>query len=237
MLLHGLGSSGHDWENQVPNFADRYQVITCDLRGHGRTSKPRGRYSISQFASDVAALLTELGLAPVHLAGISMGGMVAFEMAIRYPRLPKSLTIINSYPEARVENFRDRLLVWRRFLLLEVLGVRRMGAVLAGHLFPGQVDLQRQFVERWAENDKRAYRESLRAIVGWDVEDRIDEITCPVLVVASDQDYFPLEEKQAYVGKMRNARLFVIEDARHAVTAEKPERFNQILDEFLGGLG
>lgn len=236
LLLHGLGSSSRDWEKQVPHFVDHYQVITCDLRGHGQTSKPRGPYSMAQFAGDVSALLTELGLASVHLAGISMGGMVAFEMAICSPNLLKSLTIINSYPQTRIETFKDRLLVWRRFLLLDLLGVQRMGAVLAGNLFPGQDDLQAQFVERWAENDKRAYRESLRAIVGWDVEDRIHEIVCPVLIIASDQDYFPLEEKQAYARKMRNVQLMVIEDARHAVTAEKPEQFNRVLDEFLNSL-
>jgi pimeloyl-ACP methyl ester carboxylesterase len=57
-----------------------------------------------------------------------------------------------------------------------------------------------------------------------------------VLVVASDQDYMPLGEKQAYTAKIPNARLVVIENARHAVTAERPEQFNAVLDEFLLGL-
>ncbi|GAB4420634.1 MAG: alpha/beta hydrolase [Anaerolineales bacterium] len=236
MLLHGLGSSSRDWEMQVRHFSARYKVVLCDLRGHGRTSKPRGRYSIAQFSDDVAALLASLKLDPVHLVGISMGGMVAFDFAIRFPDMLKSLTIINSYPETRIENLKDRLMAWRRFFLLEALGLRQMGAVLANHLFPEQEDLRKKFVDRWGENDKRAYRESLRAVIDWDVEGRIHEITCPTLVVASDQDYFPLAEKQAYVSKMRDAKLVVIENARHAVTVQKPEQFNRILDEFLSGL-
>lgn len=233
LFLHGLGSSTRDWELQIPYFVDRFKVIVCDLRGHGCTSKPSGPYSITQFAKDVAALLSELNIAPVHLVGISMGGMVAFEFAIRFPDSLKSLVIINSYPETRIENVKELLLAWRRFLLLDVLGVKRMGAVLASHLFPEQEDLRMKFVKRWAENDKRAYRESLRAIIGWDVEYQINEIKCPTLVVASDADYFPLEEKQAYVEMMPNAKLVVIENARHAVTAQKSGQFNQILDEFL----
>ncbi len=236
LFLHGLGSSTQDWELQIPYFVDRFKVIVCDLRGHGETSKPSGPYSIGQFAGDVAELLLELKIFPVHLAGISMGGMVAFEFAIKFPKLLKSLVIINSYPETRIENFKDRLMVWRRFLLLDVLGVRLMGVVLANHLFPEQKDMRTKFVKRWAENDKQAYRESLQAIVGWDVENRIHEISCPTLVVASDEDYFPLIEKQKYVRKMRNAKLEVIENARHAVTAQKPEKFNQILDGFLTGI-
>ena len=233
LFLHGLGSSSRDWELQIPCFADRFKVIVCDMRGHGRTSKPRGPYSIALFAGDVAGFLSELELAPVHMVGISMGGMVAFDFAIRFPDLLKSLTIVNSYPETRVENIKELLLVWRRFLLLDVLGVKRMGAVLAIHLFPEQEDLRTKFVKRWAENDKRAYRDSLRAIVGWDVENCINEIRCPTLVVASDEDYFPLEEKQAYVRMMPNANLVVVENARHAVTAQKPEQFNNILNTFL----
>lgn len=236
LFLHGLGSSTRDWELQIPYFIDRFKVIVCDLRGHGRTSKPQGTYSIAQFAGDVASFLSELDLAPVHLVGISMGGMVSFDFAIRFPHLLKSLTIVNSYPETRIENIKDLLMTWRRFLLLDILGVKRMGVVLASHLFPEQEDLRTKFVKRWAENDKRAYRESLRAVIGWDVENRINEIRCPTLVVASDEDYFPLEEKQAYVRMMSDAKLVVIENARHAVTAQKPEQFNRFLDDFLSNV-
>lgn len=238
LLIHGLGSSSRDWEKQVDDFAGHYQVITYDVRGHGCSSKPVGPYSIKLFAEDTAALLKQLDILPAHVVGISMGGMIAFELALDFPNLVKSLTIVNSYPEVRVENFQDRLTVWRRFLLLEVLGMRGMGAALSKVLFinPEQEDLRKTFVEHWAENDKRAYRESLRAIVGWDVEDRLGEIRCPTLIVASDEDYMPLEEKRAYAAKIPDARLVVIKDARHAVTAEKPEQFNAALEAFLAGL-
>lgn len=239
LFIHGLGSSSRDWEKQVPHFTDSYKVITFDVRGHGRSSKPPGPYSIVQFAQDTAGLLEELNSTPAHVIGISMGGMIAFELGVNYPEVVESLTIVNSYPEMRVESFAERLMVWRRYLLLELLGVRRMGVALAANLFPGaeQAELRTLFIERWAENDKRAYRESLRALVGWDVEDRIHDIGCPVLVVASDGDYFPLEEKRAYTAKMKNARLVVIEAARHAVTAEKPEEFNAVLSAFLAEVG
>jgi 3-oxoadipate enol-lactonase len=68
------------------------------------------------------------------------------------------------------------------------------------------------------------------------VEEHISEIRCPVLMIASDQDYMPLEEKKAYAAKIPNAKLVVIEDARHAVTVERPEQFNAILLEFLASL-
>ena len=238
LLIHGLGSSGRDWEKQVPFFEKDYQVIALDLRGHGQSDKPPGPYSIRMFAEDTAALLCELEVESAHIAGISMGGMVALELALQFPELVRRLTIINSYPEMRVETFSEHLQIWRRFLLLELLGMRGIGVILAKRLFPKpeQGELRSLFVERWAANDKRAYRNSLRAIVNWDVEAFLGNITCPVFVVASDQDYMPLDEKRAYTTKMPNARLVVIEDARHAVTVERPDEFNKLLMEFLNTL-
>lgn len=235
LLIHGHGSSGRDWELQVAYFSRRYRVITFDVRGYGTSSKPRGPYSMRLFAEDAAALLQGLGTGPVHVVGISMGGMIALELALGFPGLVKSLVIVNSYPEMRVETWKERLSVVQRFLMVDLLGVRRTGEILSRLLFvkPEQESLREIFVERWAENDKRAYRAGLRAIIGWDVEARLGEIQCPVLVVASDEDYLPVEEKQAYVARIPRARLVVIRDARHAVTAERPEEFNQVVGEFL----
>lgn len=76
----------------------------------------------------------------------------------------------------------------------------------------------------------------MRALVNWSVADQLSNIHCPTLVITSDHDYTPVAAKKAYTMQMPNARLVVIEDARHAVTVEKPEEFNQILAGFLAGL-
>jgi pimeloyl-ACP methyl ester carboxylesterase len=238
LMIHGLGSSSRDWEKQINPFAQKYQVVTLDLRGHGHSDKPPGPYSVRMFAEDTASLMHELNIATSHVVGISMGGMVAFELAVHFPELLRSLTVVNSYPEMRVETFHEHLQVWRRVLFLELLGMRGTGIMLGRHLFPKpeQRDLREIFVGRWAENDKRAYRESFRALLNWDVEQYLGEIRCPTLVIASDQDYMPLEEKRAYSAKIPNSELVIIEDARHAVTVERPEQFNAILKEFLVGI-
>ena len=235
LLIHGHGSSSRDWEMQVAYFSDFYQVITVDVRGCGRSSKPKGPYSLRLFAEDIAALLRALDIDSAHVVGISMGGMIGFELVLGFPGLVKSLTVVNGYPEMRVETWYERFMVLRRFLMVDLLGMRKTGELLSRVLFikPEQEDLRRLFVSRWAENDRRAYRKSLKAIVGWDVESKLGEIKCPVLVVASDEDYLPLEEKQTYTSKIPNSKLIVIKDARHAVTVERPREFNDVLKGFL----
>ena len=151
----------------------------------------------------------------------------------------KSLVIVNSGPEFIVDSFKQRLQVWQRFLILRLLGMRKIGQVLGQRLFPKaeQAPLRSVFFERWAANDPGAYREAMRAIIGWSVADRIADIDCPTLVLASDQDYTPLADKQAWAERMANAELVVIDDARHALPMEKPEAFNAAVESFLAQQG
>jgi 3-oxoadipate enol-lactonase len=235
LFIHGLGSSGRDWELQVAFFSPHYRVVTFDLRGHGQSDHPPGPYSIRLFAADTAGLIERLGIAPAHVVGLSLGGMVAFQLAVDRPDLLRSLVIVNSGPEFVVRSFKDLLGVVQRFLIVRLLGMRRMGEVLAERLFPKpeHAPIREMFAARWAENDRRAYEAAMRAIVGWSVTEHLGEINIPTLVVASDQDYTPVAVKEAYVARMPRAELVVIEDARHAVPVEHPEAFNLALQAFL----
>jgi len=239
LFIHGLGSSTRDWERQVLFFSPRYQVVTFDVRGHGKSDKPPGPYSVRLFAADTAALIKSLGFAQVHVVGISMGGMIAFQLAIDSPGLVKSLAIVNSGPEFVTRTFKERLGVQQRLLIVRLLGMGKMGKVLGERLFPKpeQKQLRRVLVERWAENDKRAYLASLRAIVGWSVVAHLGEIGCPVLVVAADQDYTPVSFKEAYAAKLPHAELAIISDSRHLTPIDRPEEFNEALTTFLSKQG
>ena len=234
-----MGSSSRDWEQQVRFFAERFKVIVFDARGHGKSSKPAGPYSMPLLAMDTQRLLQAIEVIPAHVVGISMGGMIAFQLAVNNPELVKSLVIVNSSPEYIVQTLKQRIQVWQRFLIVKLLGMRKMGKVLSQRLFPEaeQEALRNVFVERWAENDPLAYREAMKAIIGWSVADRIEAINCPMLVIGSEQDYTSVAEKKAYVERIAQAKLLVIEDSRHALPLEKPDVFNAALEEFLMGLG
>lgn len=235
LFLHGLGSSGRDWEKQVAYFSEQYNVITLDTRGHGRSDKPAGPYSIPLFAADVAQLLKALELGPVHVVGLSMGGMITFQLAVERPELLKTITIVNSTPEIVINSFSDRVTLWQRLLIVRLMGMRKMGEFLANRLLPQPefATLRQQFADRWAENDKRAYLHAMKGLVGWSVMAQLPHINTPTLVITADQDYTPVSVKEAHVAKMPHAELAIIPNSHHAVPVERPEQFNSTLEAFL----
>lgn len=235
LLIHGLGSSTLDWEFQIPVLSAHYRVLALDVRGHGRSDKPHGRYRIVDFADDVAALIEHLQLPPVHLVGISMGGMIGFQLGVDQPHLLRSLTIVNSAPQVKARNLRERLEIAKRWLLARLLPLETLAKALGKLLFPRpeQAELRQKVEQRWPRNDKRAYLASLDAIIGWGVRERLQRITCPTLVISADHDYTPVESKQAYVTELPDARLQVIDNSRHATPLDQPQRFNTVLLDFL----
>jgi pimeloyl-ACP methyl ester carboxylesterase len=239
LLLHGLGSSTLDWAPQIEALRGSYRVIALDARGSGRSRDlltPGGPFSVPQFAADAAALLDNRGATPAHVVGLSMGGMIAFQLAVDSPKLVRTLTIVNSGPEL-VPRTRDEIRALRlRRLISRVLGPKGMGRLLAKRLFPKpeQEDKRRLFRQRMAANNKRAYIASQDALFGWSVLDRIEGVEAPTLVVSSDQDYVPVAVKDVWVRRMKHAQHRVVADARHALPIEYPEKLNPLLLEFLG---
>lgn len=235
LLIHGLGSSSRDWEMQDSHFAQHFQMIKVDLRGHGRSDKPRGPYTLPMFAGDVAGLLETLEVYPANVLGISLGGMVAFQLGLDNPGLVKKMVIVNSVPELIPRNLSDRLAFWQRLFIIRFMGMESMGRVLADRFFtaPDQEALKEVFIKRWAENHKPSYRAALKAAYGWSVRERLGEIKAPTLVLGADGDYFPTQDKETYTALIPGARLVVIENSNHALPAEKPEEFNQVVEEFL----
>jgi pimeloyl-ACP methyl ester carboxylesterase len=235
VFIHGLGSSTLDWEYQLEFFSKHFQTLCIDLRGHGKSGKPPGPYSVSQFAADTVTLFQHLKLPPAHITGLSMGGMIAFQLALDAPQLVRSISIINSGPELILRTFAERMAFFQRRLIIRFMGMEHMAQLLAKMLLPEpqQASLQKALAVRWGKNDKKAYLASLDAIINWSVANRISDIKCPTLVVAADKDYTPVSFKEAYVAKIPRAQLSVIHNSRHLTPLDQPEQLNDTLLRFL----
>src|SRR5260221_11161682 len=96
LLLHSLGTNLHVWDWQVDLLATRFRIVRADLRGHGKSDVPAGPYSVEQMAEDIVALLDAMEIETFHLAGLSIGGLIAQQIAHLYRSRVKSLTLCDT---------------------------------------------------------------------------------------------------------------------------------------------
>ena len=235
LLVHGLGSSSEDWRQQIDFFSPNYRVISVDCRGHGLSGKPDQRYSIELYCQDILSLLDHLDIESFHVVGLSMGGMIAFQLGVdKAPRV-KTMTIINSAPAVPYDNYAMKFAVFVRLACIRLFGMEKLAMIVGKKLFPrpDQSDLVNAFCLGYAKIPPSIYIRALKSFLGWSVVDKIENLTMPCLIVAGDQDYTPVSSKQAYVNLMPNAELVVIENSRHATPIDQPEKLNAVIEQFL----
>jgi pimeloyl-ACP methyl ester carboxylesterase len=186
-------------------------------------------------ACDAGALIRALDLGPCHVVGLSLGGMVAFQLAVDQPELVRSLVIVNSGPEVIARTTGGSVALAIRRAMSWCLPMRWLGVAIAARLFPreAQGPMRRAFVAGFATNHRPSYRRAMAAILGWSVSDRLEAVSQPALVISGDRDYTSVERKRSYVGRMPRATLRVVEDSGHATPVDQPAAFNGMVLEFL----
>jgi 3-oxoadipate enol-lactonase len=234
VLLHGLGASSADWECQVPVLSRHFRVIVPDFRGHG-ASERAGEYRVERFAQDTWRLLDRLEVRAPVLVGHSMGGAVAMQMALDRPGAATRLVLANTLPSFLTDTPGKRAMLWLRLVLMGVLGPRRMSEIMTRRLYPHphQARLRAKVARRNARHDRNVYLATIRALTRWSVRDRLGELTLPVLVIASEHDYFEGPEVLRFVASLPDGRLREFAGARHGLPLEQPAEFNAAVLEFL----
>ena len=236
LLLHGLGSTKADWDLQKESFSKEFRVIAPDIRGHGNSSKPEEKeaYGVTKCAEDMKLLLDKLNIAKCMVVGFSMGGAVAFEMAISYSGLISKMVIVNTAPDFNALGEMGEQMIKERTAMLRSQGMEAMAKKVTEGMFPeeDQENLRRSFYSRASRNDLEAYYNSFITLMNWGIGDKVRSIEIPTLVIASDMDYTPISLKESYTSKMKNAKLEIINNSRHGVTMDQPEQFNKALLKF-----
>lgn len=235
VLLHGLGSAAEDWNPQIEHFSRKYTVIAPDLRGHGQSDKDADDFSIERIAADVHELLDSLGVIRAQVIGLSMGGAVAFQLALDRPDLVDNLLIVNSGPSARPKAWRERLYIVQRRIMARLFRPSVFAASIANKLFPddSMTDLRAQFIQRISNNNWRAYRKSIAALAQWSIESHVEKLTMPVVFITAEHDYTTPQWKQHFADRMSNAQVRIVPGTHHALPAEAPDVFNQVVQEYL----
>jgi len=241
LLVMGMGGSCRGWlPLQIPDFSRERRTLIFDHRGVGGSDDPGGPFSTPQFAGDAVGLLDALEIERADVLGISMGGMVAQEMALRHPDRVERLILTGTFsrPDAK-----RRLLLehWRDMTLggapIEVLIRERLLWTLLDETLE-QTDLIQTMVEFFTRDgvpiDGNVFARQCEACLGHDTADRLGEIRHQTLVLCGEQDRFtPLSLHRQLADAIPNAHLVPINYGAHMVMVESAEHFNRIVLQFI----
>jgi 3-oxoadipate enol-lactonase len=227
-----ISGTGGDLRNRPNVFdgplAQSFEVLAYDQRGLGQTSKPAGVYRMSDYAEDAAALLDRLEWGPVPVVGVSFGGMVAQEFAIRFPRLVSRLVLActssggaggASFPLQELEGLDEKTRAERHLVLADT---RRDAAWRSANPERWATYLEMAMKGRRADRDLEGARRQLEARAGHDTWDRLPGLSMPVLLAGGRYDGIaPVENMAAMADRIPGAALRLFEGGHLFLVQDK----------------
>lgn len=235
LLLHSLGTQGAIWDVPAAILARRYRVLRPDLRGHGLSGVTPGPYSVAGLARDMLGLLDALPVATTHVAGVSLGGMVAQALAVQAPERVRSLMLVDTalaIPPVQLWQERAALVRAQGMEPLVEPVVARW--LTAASLHTPEAEGLRTMLRR---TDPEGYAAAAEAVATADLAPAAGRLRMPTLVLVGDEDVAtPVASAEALRDAIPGGRMEVIPGAAHIPTMEQPERVAALMERFLAAV-
>ncbi len=243
ILTMGIGYDSTLWGlHQVPFFSEHFKTIIFDNRDVGRSSKATKAYVIADMADDVAGLMDGLGIERTHLLGLSMGGMIAQEFAIRYPKKLDKL-VLTGTGAANARSKFDPISIWSYIKTQDTNGLMfaaQQFIWLFSESFNRNHEAVNQTLQMLANNPNpvtaEAFQRQAEAYVKHDTLDRLNQVTTPTVVIAGEQDRLtPPWICKEVADAIPNAKYILImgTGSSHVLPLERPDDFNHAVLSFL----
>ena len=247
VLVHGLGGSWQNWLENLPHLArSGYRAIALDLPGFGRSPLPPWELNMPAYGRLLDQFCVQLGLDRAAVVGNSMGGFIAAETAIAAPNWIERLVLVSAAGVSHATMRREPVMVAGR--MLNLLNPIALHANTKGLRRPGIRQLSFQGVFRHPQRIRRellyefsahaigtpGFLPALGALTGYDLLHRLPRVEVPVLLIWGRDDLVvPASDAVGYHQRLADSRIEIFDDCGHVPMAERPVRFNRLLDQFL----
>jgi 3-oxoadipate enol-lactonase len=240
VLLHGWSADGLSYALQVP-LAYKYQLILPDLRGHGRSPKPKTPCHPSLLAADINRLLERLGIEKAIIGGGSFGGLVALQFVLDYPQKVEALILSDTTSNsAVVVPFMDMMLpVLRGPNAVETLRsmISKLAKVSGMIKTPVGAMMMESAFERFADVDPISLLEVSKGMIDIDFTQRLSEIKVPALIIGAKKDMvIPFKYTELLHQGISGSECVVIK-TDHGTPFFRPDEWNRAVQKFLQRIG
>jgi 3-oxoadipate enol-lactonase len=242
LMIMGLGGSALGWEPAlIDDLARSCRTVIFDNRGTGRSDQPDEEYSIEGMAADAAALLDAIGIERAHLFGVSMGGMIAQEFALRYPARVQTLALgcttaggrnaVPAPPESMAILTAPRNGLSDADLIRRAWPISYPAFYLQSHRAELEAALDRVLAH---PTSALAYKRQLAATFKFNTYDRLPQIAAPTLVITGADDVLlPARNSEIIAERIPGAKLKLIPNAGHMFFNQERETLARELVSFI----
>jgi pimeloyl-ACP methyl ester carboxylesterase len=237
LLVMGLAVSSRGWDKLPARMAERHRVIVFDNRGVGRSTLPEGRFHIKHMADDAAAVLDATGVRTANVFGISMGGMIAIELALRHADRVSRLALgctYGSYLRSTKPSLRTMRDLTVGSLFSRKFDYARTASFLVSDEWYAQnTDAFKAWMKTTERPPPRTIMLQLLAILGHRADSRLHRIHAPTLVLTGDRDRLvPPQNSRRLAKKIPGARLEMLAGAGHCFPNEREDEVVLLLNDF-----
>jgi 3-oxoadipate enol-lactonase len=236
-LVHGVGANLGSWDDVVERLAPTFTCLRLDLRGHGGSDRIPDTCTLDDLAADVRLVWDDAGVARSHLAGFSLGGLIAQSLALSDGERIERVAIISAVAGRTDE---ERAKVEGRLKLLRDEGIAAVTAAAEERWFTPEFRaahperVERRMAELLA-NDPRSYAAAYAVFATSDLGDRVHEITHPTLIVTGENDVGSNTRMARMMHeRIRGSTLHVLPRLRHSVLVEASDQIAALLADFFG---
>lgn len=236
VFIHGLSDNMLYWQPLINSIKNQYRILRYDLRGHGLSEWKNEKISMSTYVDDLNNLLNKLEITSANLVGFSLGSAIALDFAIKYPQRVSSLVLISSFYKADPhlsevfktlkqslkKGFPDFFeTILPRVLCPEVIRQNREELNILKYAASETANLQ-------------AYSEAVDVCLSFNVEDKLQHIDIPTLIITAKYDDLTLQSMQEELhNKIRNSKMTVFDNVKHNILlGENIEKLSDILINF-----
>lgn len=232
VFAHGLGGNHLSWWQQVPYFRERYKCVTFAHRGFAPSQDKSGR-GLQAFAGDLAALIDHLGYADVRLVAQSMGGWTCVTYALEHPAKVRALVLADTLARLTHPDFEPHFGDITGGEELFARGIHPAAGERMAKEQPALHYLYREIDALSTGVDKLAVRAMLAQM--WDTPvEAFAALRIPLLCIAGSEDVvIPRGAVAALAALVPGARFAGVPEAGHSVYFERPQMFNQLVEDFL----